>query len=206
LDRVLGSKHLRVGLVENSPWVSHGPAGPAGAEVKLIAQFAASLGATADWYWGGEQRHMEALQSHELDLLAGGIDSNTPWSKKVGITRPYFKERVSVGLPPGRQQPESLKGLQVAVEAGDETASYLAEKEATVLRMPVLFATTLPTAAPEWRLQKLGLQPTKFLLVQKEHVIAAPPGENGWLKRIQEFIDTHGLQTAGLLQQEETGR
>src|SRR4051812_3937490 len=78
LDRVTQSKRLRVGLVENPPWVTHGPGGPAGAEVALVRQFAESLGATPDWIWGGEQRHMQALETYELDLLAGGVEASTP--------------------------------------------------------------------------------------------------------------------------------
>src|SRR4051812_23710893 len=74
LDRVLQQKHINVGLVENSPWVVRAASEPSGAEVQLIRDFADSLGATPDWFWGGEQEHFEALERFELDLVIGGLD------------------------------------------------------------------------------------------------------------------------------------
>ena len=56
-----------------------------GAEVVLVRRFAESLDATPDWFWGGEQRHMEALEAYELDVLIGSLEAQTPWSKKVWI-------------------------------------------------------------------------------------------------------------------------
>src|SRR4051794_34796667 len=88
LQRAVKQKRIRIGLVENPPWVLHGASGPDGAEVELARRFAQSLRAEPLWLWGGEQRHMEALERFELDLLIGGIDASTPWSKKVGLTRP----------------------------------------------------------------------------------------------------------------------
>jgi hypothetical protein len=39
-----------------------------------------------------------------------------------------------------------------------------------------------PVAAPAWLLHKRGLTRASFVLFEKKHVIAVPPGENGWLK------------------------
>ncbi len=199
-ERVEQQKHVRVGLVENPPWVRHGAAGPDGAEVKLIERFASSLGAAPDWFWGGEQEHMEALQHYELDLVAGGLEASSPWAKKVGLTRPYFTERIVVGVPAGAPQPERLKGLQVVVAGGAESAAYLQKNDATPIRVSDLSRVSGAAAGPEWRLRQLGLTPTRFELLTKDYVLAAPPGENGWLKRIQEFLGTQKSQVAGLLQ------
>src|SRR4051794_20819711 len=135
LERVRQQKHVKVGLVENPPWVVRSGSEPGGAESELIREFAASLGATPDWFWGGEQAHLEALERYELDLVAGGLDANTPWAKKVGFTRPYFEERIVVGIPRNAQQPESLKGLRVAVKSGEAVAAYLVKKDATPVRV-----------------------------------------------------------------------
>ncbi len=203
LQRVQTQKHVRVGLVENPPWVIHGSGGPDGAEVRLVRRLAESLGAAPDWYWGGEQQHMEALRHFELDLVIGGLDAATPWAKTVGLTRPYFTERISVAVPPGVPLPDSLKALSVAGSAGEEAAAYLRKKDARPVRVADLTHVSGPAAGPEWQLRKLGMTLTGFHLLEKKHVIAAPPGENGWLKRIQEFLAAHQGEVPTLLQQSE---
>src|SRR4051812_45288136 len=71
LRRIQSEKKMRIGLVENPPWVIRTANGePAGAEVELIKQFTDALGAEAEWHWGGEQQQMEALERYELDLVA----------------------------------------------------------------------------------------------------------------------------------------
>src|SRR5215213_6559465 len=68
LQRIRDSRQMRIGLVENPPWVIRTGGEPAGAEVELARRFAAELGATPEWFWGGEQKHLEALERFELDL------------------------------------------------------------------------------------------------------------------------------------------
>lgn len=118
LEHVEKQHRMRVGLVENPPWVIRTPGDPAGVEPELARRFAASLGATPEWTWGAEQEHMEALKKFQLDLVIAGVESSSPWAKTIGLTRPYFKETGS----------------------------------------------------------------------GKNHVMATPPGENAWLKRLQEFL------------------
>jgi polar amino acid transport system substrate-binding protein len=90
LQRVQSSGRVRVGLVENPPWVVRTAGEPAGAEVELVRRFASELGATPEWYWGGEEQHLEALERFELDLVVVGLTDKTPWAQTVGLTRPYF--------------------------------------------------------------------------------------------------------------------
>jgi polar amino acid transport system substrate-binding protein len=92
LARVRGGR-LRVGLVESPPWVVHTASGPGGVEIELLRELAAEIGATPEWHWGGEQRHMEALEEFELDVVAGGLTVETPWASLVALTRPYYEER-----------------------------------------------------------------------------------------------------------------
>ena len=190
LERVRQTGRVRVGVVDNPPW--------SGAEVEMARQFAASLGASPEWIPGGEQRHMQALERYELDLLIGGIEATTPWAKKVGLTRPYFTERIVVGVPAGMPAPGSLEGQKVAVKAGEEAGAYLHKKGAAVVRVTTLAPHTA-AAAPDWRLPQLGLVATRFELVKKEHVMAVPPGENGWLRRLQIFLAEHESGMAELL-------
>jgi polar amino acid transport system substrate-binding protein len=69
---------LRVGLVERPPWVIRTTGEPTGAEVELVRRFASELGATPEWYWGGEQQHMEALERFELEMVVGGLTRLPP--------------------------------------------------------------------------------------------------------------------------------
>lgn len=206
LSRVQGGR-LRVGLVEHPPWVVRTEGEPAGAEVELVKQFAAGLRATPEWYWGGEQQHMEALEHYELDMLIGGITDNTPWSKYVGLTGPYFEETIAVGVPTSTPPPKDVEGMPISVKSGDAVAAYLKRKGARVVSVADLSqATTGPVAAPVWKLEQLGLTRTGVELHTEKHVMAIPPGENGFLKRLEEFLSQQRSQVKGLLQQAEVRR
>jgi polar amino acid transport system substrate-binding protein len=206
LQRVQTGGRLRVGLVESPPWVVRTTGEPAGAEVELVRRFATELGATPEWYWGGEEQHMEALERFELDLVVGGLTDKTPWSRMVGLTRPYFEERVLVGVPGSMQPPEEIKGLQVAAKPGDAVAAYLKKKGATAVPTDDLSQAMGPAAAPDWKLEQMGFKPTTVELLKEAHVMAVPPGENGWLKRLSDFLSRQRSQVKALLQQEATAR
>src|SRR5438270_9722799 len=99
LKRVRGGT-MRVGLVENPPWVMRKGDEPAGIEPELVRQLAAELGAKPEWHWGGEQPQMEALEHYQLDLLLGGITRKTPWKSDIGLTSGYFEQH-AMATPPG---------------------------------------------------------------------------------------------------------
>lgn len=198
--RVQGGR-LRVGLVEHPPWVVRAGGEPAGAEVELVREFAGELEATPEWVWGGEQEHMEALEHYQLDLVVGGLTADTPWKDSVGLTTAYFKDRILVGVP-DRSPPGDLAGLQVAFKTGDVTGAYLKKNGAVPVPVPDLRRATGPVAAPEWQLEQLGLTPAGVELRTRKHVMAVPPGENGWLARLEEFLARQGDRVKGLLQQE----
>jgi polar amino acid transport system substrate-binding protein len=203
--RVEGGR-LRVGLVENPPWVIRTEGEPAGAEVELARQFAREVGATPEWHWGGEQQHMEALEHYQLDLLIGGLTNETPWKKYVGLTSPYFESRVVVGVPASTPAFRSVKGVQVAARSGDAVVGYLESKGAVVVPVEDLSGAGGAVAAPEWQLEQLGLKPTEVELHAEKHVLAAPPGENGFIKRLDDFLYARRASVRGLLQQGGAGR
>jgi polar amino acid transport system substrate-binding protein len=202
LRRVQGGR-LRVGLVEHPPWVVRTPGEPAGAEVELVRRFAAELNATPEWHWGGEQRQMEALERFELDLLVGGVTKSTPWSKYVGLTGPYFEETYAVGFPASAAPAKELKGLSVAVREGDPVAYYLAKEDAVPVRVSDLKGAGGPVAAPAWELERMGLVPSATELHSEKHVMAVAPGENGFLKRLEEFLSRERPGVKELLQRSE---
>jgi polar amino acid transport system substrate-binding protein len=196
---------LRVGLVEHPPWVIRTAGEPAGAEVLMVRQLAQELGATPEWHWGSEQQHMEALEYYQLDLVIGGLSSSTPWSKSVGLTAPYFEEPFIVGVPRSQPPPKSLKNFEVEVKGGEATAGYLEKEGAKPLLVEKLSKAEAARAAagPAWRLEQLGLVATDFKLFSEKHVMATPPGENGWIKRLDEFLYKQRALVAGLLKQED---
>ena len=203
LEHVQQRHQMRVGLIENPPWVVHTPGEPAGVEVQLVRSFAQSVGAAPEWFWGAEQNHMEALEHFELDLVIGGLEATTPWSKTMGLTRPYFEEPIVVGMPPGVRAPDRWNGVQVAVHGGDVAAAYLMKKDAVPVRVADFPHAGKPVAAPAWRLEKMGFTLTNFRLMDRKHVMAVPPGENGWLKRLGDFLQSKKTDVEHLLEASE---
>jgi polar amino acid transport system substrate-binding protein len=204
LERVKNNKIIRVGLVENPPWVIRTGGEPAGAEVELVRRFAREIGVQPEWFWGGEQRQLEALENFELDLVVGGFNDSTPWTKRVGFTSQYFKNRIMVGVPASMPPPKDIKGMQIAAKKGDSAAAYLEKKDA--IPIPVDdFAQPLnkPAAASEWQLEKLGLKITDIELHSENRVFATAPGENALIKRLDEFLSAQRAEIKNLLREQE---
>ncbi|VXB00264.1 ABC transporter substrate-binding protein [Luteimonas sp. 9C] len=99
---------MRVGLSHDPPYVQvrDGEA-PGGAEVDLIARFAAARGLRVEWVVGGHDALMEDLLAHRLHMVAGGHSPQSPWAE-VGWSRDYRlpdahdrPSRRRLALPPG---------------------------------------------------------------------------------------------------------
>jgi len=109
------------------------------------------------------------------------------------------------GRDPGRDaEPDSIEGVQIAVKDGDEAAAWLQKKDAVPVRVSAIADFHGPAAVPSWKLPQLGFVPTKIHLFERKHVMAGPPGENGWLRRVQEFIDGQRSRVPALLEQNDT--
>ena len=113
LARVQG-RTLKAGVSEDPPFIVQRGIEAEGIEADVIRGFAKQLGADVRWIWGSQERQLEALHEFDLDLVAGGLRANTPWKKKVAVTRPFL---------------ETLKGDQhvFAVPAGEN--AFLEELE-----------------------------------------------------------------------------
>lgn len=121
LEQVSGGT-IRVGVVDNEPWVKRVNGEPAGVEVTLVREFAKELGARIDWVWGSEHEHLEALKRHELDLMIAGLTESPLWQQEVGLTNPYFTNRIAVGVPRSTPPLRELKGVSVAAKRGEVVA------------------------------------------------------------------------------------
>lgn len=105
-ERTQRSGLLRVGVTEHAPFVERADGGePVGLEVALVREFAAERHLRVRWHWGQEEMLLQALERFELDLVIGGIDEQTPWSERVGLTRPWHEQpsgpKRALAIPPG---------------------------------------------------------------------------------------------------------
>jgi polar amino acid transport system substrate-binding protein len=180
---------MRVGVVEQRPWTTYARGGAAGGlEAALVAELARELGARVEWVRGGESALLELLHLRELDLVIGGLTDQTPWKQHVALTKPFYTDTIVVAAPLGVMRLKELKGQAVAVRAGDPAAGYVRRKGGVPVAVPELAQATGLVAAPTWQLMSLGFAPVGVTLHESRHVIAAPPGENEWLMRIERMI------------------
>lgn len=179
---------IRVGLAEAPPWVALDGGSPRGVEVELVLELARRLGTRVHWHPGDLEGRLAALHERELDLVAGGLTAETPWAKRVALTRAYYVESLLVGAAPGTSPPRSLRDARVAVEAGSGMAAPVRERGAVPLPVARLPAGHPLLAAPGWRLAAWRYEPVGEPLQRRDHVLAVAPGENAWLLRIEELL------------------
>lgn len=89
LDRITDGVVV-VGITENPPHTQiSDDGGFAGSEVDIVTAWADGLDAEIEWVPGAEAVLMEQLKQGDLDVVIGGLTSNTPWSTHAALTRPY---------------------------------------------------------------------------------------------------------------------
>jgi ABC-type amino acid transport substrate-binding protein len=88
-DRVQGGT-MRVGVSPQAPWTELDGDQPGGIEVALLEKFADQVDAQIEWSTGAESELLRQLKTGGLDIVIGGLEKSTPWSKEVGLTRPYL--------------------------------------------------------------------------------------------------------------------
>jgi polar amino acid transport system substrate-binding protein len=95
---------MRVGAIDHPPWVHSSGSEPTGVEAELAKDVAREVGAQIEWHGGAESALLEDLKGHRIDLVVGGLLSDTPWKKEIALTAPYYeepdKQHVLAG-PPG---------------------------------------------------------------------------------------------------------
>jgi polar amino acid transport system substrate-binding protein len=132
-NRVRGDV-LRVGISSTPPWVIAGEE-PSGIEIDLVQDLAVRLGAEVSWETDTESRLLEKLEKWELDLVVCGLRDKNPWSKRVGLTRPFLiitqdgkKHEHVWAVPPGEN--EWLLHVQRFLNDSRDTARRLWEEYA----------------------------------------------------------------------------
>lgn len=83
---------LSVGVVHHPPYVDATGAEPTGSEVELIQAFAEEIDAEIEWTASGEEALITALETGDVDLMAGGLTDQSPWSSQAALTRSYAED------------------------------------------------------------------------------------------------------------------
>lgn len=201
LERVSGGT-MRVGVVENPPWTVRADTEWGGVEPRLVRAFARELGAEVEWVPGTEQEVLEGVERRQLDLAVGGLTRRSPWRKGLAFSISYLDPDVAVGVPAGAAAPGRLEGVRVGVRRGDPVAVYLRNEDAVPVPTERLAEFPGPVAAPEWWLRAHGFRPTEHVFFHERHAMAAPPGENGFLHRLDRFLRRHEAEAERLLAEE----
>ena len=191
LERVRNGT-LRVGVVHEPPWTRvTGREPPEGIEVRLAEEFADELDADVQWIPGTMPHLIESLARYEVDLVIGGFILKSPGISHAATTNVYLKEPVQVGNQPGAPLPQELDALDdaiVRVPVGSRAVPALESHGAVVRITEDLSRGEGLAAGPRSLLIELGLQTAPFQLAELHRVMLVPPGENGFLVRLERFL------------------
>lgn len=179
-----------VGLTENPPWVTRDGDVPGGVEIELVEKFAEQMGVTVQWEWGSSSVLLEALDQFELHLVIGGLTRSATNGKGVGLTIPYYESKIVIAAPPGASMPENLDGADVGIVRGSAVADIVRDTGARLVFLSSADAIDGPTALPKWQADELNLISDGEELDTLYHVMAVPPGENGWLLALDNFLQS----------------
>lgn len=81
---------MRVGVSHDPPFVQlREDAAPQGSDIERVKALAQSLDARIVWIPGSHAELLEDLEHFRLDLMVGGLAPQSPWKKRVALTRPY---------------------------------------------------------------------------------------------------------------------
>ena len=204
LDRVRGGT-LRVGVTEAEPWVKLS-GDPAGVEVELIKEFAATLEAEVEWVEGSESDLMEALDGRQLDVVIAGLTRRSVWMNAAALTRPYLTTQTVIAAPDeatAQRLSEDLEGAAIAVEANSPEAAKLEmDTDAEVVPVDDLTEVDGPAAVHDYLLDDLGLVRTDAELDEHEHAMAVSLGENAMLVALDRFLLDREARAGELLAEE----
>lgn len=193
-ERILAGT-MRVGVSENPPWIRRNGEEADGIEADLIRSLAQTMSARVEWVWGIPEDHYHGLEKFEIDLVAGGLTAETPWKARVGMTRPWVEVPLTVGVPPGHAEIETIDGSTVGWSSPPHAPALLRERGAVPVRVDPLRSHGGPVLAPAWWVEGNGWTDAGLILDHEKHVMFVPPGENRWLVRVERFLLEHEAET-----------
>jgi polar amino acid transport system substrate-binding protein len=99
---------MRVGVSSNPPWVAASGDSITGYEGTMVSDLARQLHSRVEAFPGAESVLLEELHDRKLDVVVGGLTSDSRWKKDVALTRPYHKDKEGkehvLALPPGENR------------------------------------------------------------------------------------------------------
>ncbi|MGI0108246.1 transporter substrate-binding domain-containing protein [Salinimicrobium sp. WS361] len=94
---------LKIGLVENPPYVITQGEEPEGSEVEMLREFASQEGLQVEFSKGSESDLVHKLEKFDLHIVAGGMDKKTLYKKKAALTTAYDQRHVFL-IPKGENR------------------------------------------------------------------------------------------------------
>ena len=82
---------VHAGIAEDPPWTRIEGGRAVGVEPALVEGLAADLGVRVEWQQMTQHELIEALDTGQIDIAAGGFVQTSPWRKHAGFTRPYVR-------------------------------------------------------------------------------------------------------------------
>lgn len=118
-DRASGGT-LVVGVSENQPYtnVDDRTGEVSGSEADLISGFAEQIDAEVQWRPGAESELAQSIQAGDLDVIVGGLQSSSPWTSHMAMTRPYTDQTV-MGIRMGENELMTELETYLAEETGE---------------------------------------------------------------------------------------
>ena len=99
---------MRVGVSNNPPWVATSGDTIAGYEGVIVGELARQLHSRIETHPGAESVLLEQLHDRKLDVVVGGLTSDSRWKRDVALTKGYHKDREGkehvLALPPGENR------------------------------------------------------------------------------------------------------
>src|SRR3954469_1445497 len=127
------------------------------------------------------------LQNARGGRIRVGVVENRPWAVKNGNDA-------------GGVEAELIKNL--AAELGAQVEWHWGGEQShmeALERFELDLVIGGITSTTPWK-KKIGLSHEYY----DEHVIATPPGENGWIKRLDEFLSSRSGQVQAMVEKERT--
>jgi polar amino acid transport system substrate-binding protein len=188
LGRVEGGT-LRVGIAHNPPWTVVASGGePRGVEAELVHGLSGELGARIEWIDGTEGELLEALEKRDLDLVIAGLRADSPYASRLGMTKPYVRVELAVGVPADAPAPGKLSATEVAVRPHRRITAYARDAGARLVPTERPWESPGALAGYDFELEAWGRTGPRKRLAREDHVMAVPPGENAFLTRVERFL------------------
>lgn len=186
------AKRLRVGFIEDHPWIWAEGGEMKGIEAEIIKGFAEKIDTKIEWIKGTEDELMPLLETFELHVVVGGLSRSTPWNKHVGLTGPYKKVKVIVCSTNGTAIPEEIEGWQVGVKKGSAIGAYVRQKKGIPIFMDSLPDYQGLVAVYEYDKDLFDCGDSRLSIKTIKHVLAVPKGENNLLMTLEEYLNEAG--------------